>query len=306
MRKERKTQILKFRSNSGYGWGKWAVGLVIGLVIVGLGIQDYRQSMVVGSKSRFSLVVTGESGQVTFLSYDPTERRVFQLTFPDGLSIRSRSVGEYELSSLYKLGSYSGSGGEFVRRKVQGFMRIPVMGYVVVKGKNSGIFGGVLLGNNASNLSKLDALTLLYRGASYTWKTATEDELTRAGVISEADGALVYHPDRLQQYVGDRLFDWGVGVTNVTIAVVNNSGIDGMGSDVADFLSNVGFDVVAVRSGSVEQEQSQLVRVSGDKLDPIVNLLTELMGNTLVTEGETESYRADLVLLVGKDAKELF
>lgn len=283
------------------------------LVLVGWGVQDYRRSQVFGTENRYSLVIAGEGINVTFVSFDPTERRVFALEFPAELSIRSRSVGEYQLSTLYKLGSYSGNGGEFVRRKVQGFMRVPVQGYLIVKYSKLKVQRSLVDGlttlakrNDNTNLSWLDSATLWYRGNAYTWKEATEDELVRAGVITTEEGKLEYHADRLQQYVGERLFDWSIGSTGVTVAVINESGVDGLGTDVADFLTNLGFDVVAVRTGQ-KPVQNTTMKVEQSQADGVASTALEaLLGLPEPEIGELSEYRADIVVLVGEDAKELF
>jgi hypothetical protein len=288
----------------------WIKGLVVGLVILllcGVGLQDYRQSQVVGKESRFSLVLAGTDGTVSFVSFDPVEKRVFILPFPSELHIKSRSVGEYTISSLYKIGEYDESGGEFVRRKVQGFMRVPIPGYLVTShGLRQGLWQGLWGGKERSNLSKLDVLTLLYRSGIYTWKEATEDELVRSGVLEEKDKGYIYRSDRLQQYVGTRLFDWGIGAEGVTMAVVNVSGIDGMGSDMADFLNNLGFDVVSVRTGNGVQEKSRVLAGDLKKYQETTEILQHLLGLRDPEQADIESYRAEIVIEVGTDGQALF
>ena len=161
-------------------------------------------------------------------------------------------------------------------------------------------------GRNKSNLSRLDALTLLSRINIYTWKEATQDELIRAGVLTQTDGIMRFHPERLQEYVGSRLFDWQVGVAGLTVAVVNNSGIDGLGGDIADFLTNLGFDVVAVRSGTEQKEVSRVVTSDSKKYRREVDYLQNLFGWPEAEEADTQDYRAEIVVYVGVDAVKLF
>jgi len=303
---------------------KLVVWAVLILVALGWGVKDYRTSQVFGTDKRYSLIITGESGETTLVSFDPTEKRILSLSYPSELLVKSRSVGEYQLGSLYKLGEYEREGGEFARRKIQGFMRIPMQGYVItqkskVKSQNSEVksqslsrslltksLWGRVGGRNKSNLSRLDALTLLSRINIYTWKEATQDELIRAGVLTQTDGIMRFHPERLQEYVGSRLFDWQVGVAGLTVAVVNNSGIDGLGGDIADFLTNLGFDVVAVRSGTEQKEVSRVVTSDSKKYRREVDYLQNLFGWPEAEEADTQDYRAEIVVYVGVDAVKLF
>ena len=299
---------------SGYQWARWVVASVLILIVAGYVSQDYGRSQVVGKQHRFSLVMSGDSGDVSFISFDPVERRVFALPFPKELTIKSRSVGEYSVGSLYKLGQYDSQGGEFVRRKVQGFMRVPIPGYLVVKSKRSseaalklGLWGAFWQGSEVSNLSTLDAFVLFYQAGSFTWKEASPDELARAGVLENKEGGgYLYRSDRLQQYVGTRLFDWGIGASGVTIAIVNVSGIDGMGSDMADFINNLGFDVVSVRTGSEVADHSRVLVGDLKKYQETTDILQNLLGLAAPEVTDVQSYRSELVVEVGKDAQELF
>src|SRR3989339_1287244 len=102
-----------------------ALGLVIALTIILLPKE---------SKYRYSLVVYTEQGGVGFVSIDPVERAVYLVSWPSNLEIKSRSVGSYQVGKLAELGSYEGQAGEFVRRKVQGFMKVPVGAYLFLPG----------------------------------------------------------------------------------------------------------------------------------------------------------------------------
>jgi hypothetical protein len=287
----------------GYGWTKWVMAGVIVLILGGMGGKEWRTNQVVGHADyRFNMALIGD--EVTFVSFDPVEKSVLSLKFPNDLAIRSRTSGEYTISSLYKLGSYKGQGGRFVRQKIQGFMRVPIPGYLVGKSLKGSLFS-VVLGTTDTSLSKFDGVLLLYRSATYGHRAVDEDELVRAGVIADN----TYHPERLQEYVGSRLFDWGVGAKAATVAIVNASGENGLGSDMADFLSNLGLDVVIVRSVNttdvLETSEWQVDNEEdGQELSYIFQNLFEFPDPRVEKIGE--EYRAKVLIKVGKDAKELF
>lgn len=301
---------------------KWIYALIVGLavsIVIGMLVIEYRSSQLVGNlQYRFNMAVIVPEVGVTFISYDPAESSILALPFPTSLAINSRTSGEYSISSLYKLGSYKGNGGKFARQKIQGFMRVPVPGYLVLNKKSTNpksqlIRGllGVLLSPKAidSSLSRFDAAILLGRTSRYSWREVGEEELVRAAVIEKKDSGLLYHPERLQEYVGGKLFDWGIGASGVTVAIINSSGVNGLGSDIADFLSNLGFDVVMVRSVSdkeiLEKSQWQV----GDQADAteLGYIFENLFGfDKPKLELVTGEYRSRVLVKVGRDAIDLF
>jgi len=294
-------------------WAKWVITGVFVLIVAGIGVGEWRSSQVVGhSQYRFNMALIVPDYGVSFVSIDPAEKAILALPFPTSLAIRSRSLGEYSIASLYKLGSYQGQGGKFVRQKIQGFMRVPVPGYLVSGRKELKIKSNLRLtllstifGRTESSLSKFDAMLLFYRVGRYRWREVGEDELVRSGVIDDS----IYHPERLQEYVGTRLFDWGIGSSGVTVAIINASGENGLGSDMADFLSNLGMDVVMVRSasGADNLEKSEWQVESLDVEQELGYIFQNLFGfDRAKIEDVGSEYRARVLIRVGSDAKELF
>lgn len=300
---------------SGITWVKWALVGLVCLVISGLMIKEYQRSQMAGhSQYRFNMAMIVPDSGITFISFDPAEKSVLVIPFPTNLAINSRSKGEYSISSLYKLGSYRDLGGMFARQKIQGFMRVPVPGYMVVaneKGKVKsqlvrGLLGAAFLPKRTdSSLSRFDAIMLFFRASRYGYREVPEEELVRAGVIDES----VYHPERLNEYVGSRLFDWGIGAEGVTVAIVNASGENGLGSDMADFLTNLGMDVVMVRSASREEvlEVTEWQVSDDDSALKLGYIFQNLFGfKNPKVENITDEYRSKVLIRVGKDARELF
>jgi len=257
------------------------------------------------SQYRFNIAVINPGIGVSFVSVDPTEKTILTIPFPTNLTINSRSKGEYSISSLYKLGSYKGSGGMFARRKIQGFMRVPIPGFIVTsKSLKIGLLG-VIFGHTETSLSRFDAMLLLYRVTRYRRREISGNELVRAGVIEGNS----YHSERLQEYVGTRLFDWEIGATGLTVAIINASGENGLGSDLADFLSNLGLDVVMVRSINVDESLNKSSwQVSDDKsAKELSYIFQNLFGfDQPKVENIPVEYRASVLIKVGKDVKDLF
>jgi len=285
----------------------WVLAIVGVMIVIGLGIREWGRNQLVGHANyRFNLAVIKPSQGVSFVSFDPVEKQIITIPFPTELAITTRSNGEYGISSLYKLGSYNGNGGGmFARQKIQGFMRVPVPGYVVSERSLSRELFMSIFRKGESNLSRFDAGLLFARSLRYRGRVIDEKELFRAGVIEDNK----YKAKRLQEYIGSRLFDWGIGGESVSVAIVNASGENGLGSDLAEFLSNLGLDVVMVRS--VESDRQLEVSswqvsssLEADKLDYIFQNLFQL--DTPKIEAIPAEYRANVLVMVGKDAKELF
>ena len=290
--------------------------VVFGVVVAALfifGVREISNSQILGQNYRYSMVLAGSEGEVEFVSYDPEQKQVIVIPWPKELSITSRSVGSYLVGDLYKLGSYDNKPGEFVRQKVQGYMKTPIMSYVQVKGElgslQSALVGLIVRGARVSEISRLDSLILLSRSMSYDKRIVEKKELARAGVILESEEQYQYQEGRLQQFLGKRIFDWGVVEEELSVAVVNNSQLTGLATDVASFFGNAGLDVVAVRSGAGEEEETRIMISSelGEKQrERVAKMLITWFGFQEVEEGNTSEFRSDIVVKLGRDAEELF
>lgn len=288
-------------------WAKYLLLSIMGIVLLGIVFRSVKNSQLVGHTNyRFNMAVIDEEKGVSFVSFDPVERSVLTIPFPKDLVIESRSSGEYSIASLYKLGSYNGEGGKFARQKIQGFMRVPVPGYLVGQGGITKLLLATVIGRTESSLSPIDALRLLTWYGQFRHKVVTAEELSRASVIDENK----YRSERFQEYIGTRLFDWGIGGKEITVAIVNASGENGLGNDLADFLHNLGMDIVMVRSVNKSDdylEKTTWQTVDKENISDLSYIFENLFDMGLANvEIVSEEYRASVLIKVGKDAKNLF
>lgn len=293
----------------------WGILVALALMILGgLLVQEYRRSLIVGyASSRFNLVMVDPEEGLTFVSIDPVEKTLVSLAFAKDAVMKSRENGEYDIGALYKLGTYQGNGGMFARQKVQGLMRVPIPAYIRVHRQKNvrtdlrrALWGSWKEGS--TNLSLLDRW-VVWRRSYYRYRAIESEELEREGVISTTGGRMTFQEERLRQYVGSRFFDWNLGGAGVTVAVVNASGKDGLGSDVADFLNNLGMDVVMVRTAEGDQvtEQSSWQVGSQNEQQELEYVFERLLQLQPANINEVPAeYRARVLLTVGKDAEELF
>lgn len=291
-------------------------GFIIGIILIisaSLIYKSYHDARIINSPYRFNIVTSHDTGGVAFLSFDPQEHQVFVLEYPDNLEIRSRSVGTYRMDSLYTLGTYDGSSGTFLRRKIQGFMRVPIEGFLYINDSQLPIRQSVVWSLITSafgipkdrSFNRLDSLVLLMRSWRYEWRLVGTDELQRAGALNLVNNVYTYNHERLKQYLESRIFDWAVGAHEATVAIVNASDEVGLGRDVAEFMTNIGFDIVSVKSNDEMREKTS-VTYQTPKEEEVLTLLSRLFGWSYVEEGDTSSYRAQYVIFLGRDALDLF
>ncbi len=292
----------------------WGVGIaLVTILMVSTFVREYRRSIIVGRGIRSNLVIANQSGEVAIVSFDPSEKRITEFTLSD-VAIQSRSVGEYKLSQLYKLGSYEGKAGEFVRRKVQGFLRLPLTDYLLVSrmgltGTRGALLAQIFQGGR-SNMSRLDAASLYLATWRMSYRGVPFDTLIKEGAFVKTEKGYEVNNNRLQQFVGSKLFDWAVGAEGVTVAVINNTQVEGLGNDVAKFLTNVGMDVVSVRSGSGDPATVTTILLSKKEnevtaTDQVLHLIFGSKAEYRYSQN-LEEYRSDVVVNVGKDVGEMF
>jgi hypothetical protein len=248
------------------------------------------------------------------VSFDPSEGRVTQLEIAD-IEFRSRSVGQYQMSQLYALGGYESAGGEFVRNKLQGFLRVPLLDYLLVEKLDKTNIRLALVKQlvglaEASELSTLDLANLLFWSFSFDWQVVPFETMVKVGAVELVEGKYQVNDLRLRQFVGERLFDWLVGEESWTVSIMNESGKDGLGGDIAAFLTNVGMDVIAVRSGSEVGREKTIVRLSESKAvkSASMRVLELIMPTSASFEYEQDlgEFRSEVVIILGSDMQYLF
>jgi hypothetical protein len=293
------------------------LAILIVLVVTGSLYRTIRRSQIIGNPYRYNLILAADQAQAIFVSFDPEEKQIFAVSYPADLEISSRSVGTYKISNLYKLGTFDGSPVTFVRRKIQGFMRVPITGFLeeyhpaqITSAQTETMVSlkrNILSHDNISNLSRFDSLILYLRGRQYDWHVSGEDELIRANVIEKKNDNYVAHQERLKPYLGAKVFDWALGAHRATVAVVNESGEDGLGSEIAELLGNMGFDIVAVKGGQAGTEKTVVEYQSNNaQSKEILGVFRDLLGWDRVRQTATDEYRAQYVIRIGSDAVTLF
>lgn len=85
---------------------------------------------------------------------------------------------------------------------------------------------------------------------------------------------------------------------NASIAVVNGSGVSGLGNRVAEYLSHIGLDVISVTSASQMQEKSSIVYAG--KEGYTVKRLMRIFA--IPVQQSNAPMLSDITVIIGKDA----
>jgi len=299
------------------------MGVVMILALFGMSLRAYGQRVWKGDGRITIALKTGQSSStssgVYVVSFLESEKAVSVVSFPAGIQVdTSGGHGSWKIESLYPLGELNGKGGELLRRSLSEFLGVPIQGWIVDEKTDPAlnreevirdlqqILGKSLFTPKITNLSLWDGsrllLTLLFTNTSVgDWvdlsqtKILTQRHLPDGSQSFSADPALV---DRLSQqlFSQPQLIDEAL-----SIAVVNATDHQGLGTRAARLIANSGGEIVGVSDRKQMSEETTII-VSGKK--NLTSYSADFLSNQFladhVSQGETSGERADLVLVVGE------
>lgn len=265
------------------------IGLILALVGFNRLWQKARLSLWDG-KSNLGVVEGGgeDSRLKIFL---PSELSRLELIIPGNVMVwLSRDLGEYQLKSVFDLGDLDeGHGGKLLTRTVQETMGVEVKGYDF---------------KEKTNLSWWDRWRLQwFRLKNNQVKVVSLKDL---GVLEEEslnDGRQVYRLNQglMDEWLNQNLFDEKIVEENLSIALVNNSGVEGVAKTVSRLVSNLGGEVRLLRNGDIIEKSRILVGKPADRKFKTVKVLSQALGIEEVVVGDVEEYRAQMVIFIALD-----
>ena len=286
---------------------EWVLSLLGLGVVAGWLVYEMATAKLGWQKRRINLLFIGKGKDGVVVSVDQIGMKVDSLDFPQDSLLKSKSKGYYQVGKLMALAEYEPRPMSFVVAKFQGFLKIPIQAYCRVRkevelGEKVGL--GWVWRCRETNLNFLDKLRLSYLLHKYSLDSKTESDWWRLGIL--VGDKKEYDSLRLEEYMKDRFFDWLVAKEGLEIAVVDESGHD-LGEDLATLLENLGIHVVMVKTKDQVRPRSEL-RVSRRELlkSWSVAAVKESLKVDKVAVGRVDEYRADLVILVGRDLLSLF
>jgi len=246
-------------------------------------------------RANFGVVEAEEAG-FKLKIYLPSEPARLEMVIPENVMVwMSRDLGEYQLKSVFELGELDqGNGGKLLTRTVQEMMGVGVKGFKV---------------KDRTNLSWWDEWRLLWFKLKNSQLKAVN--LKELGVLEEKslnDGGKIYRLNEglMDEWLNQNLFDWKIVEEDLSIALVNASGVEGVAKTVSRLVSNLGGEVRLLRNGDVSEKSRILVGKQEDKKLRTVKVLSGVLGIKEVVVGEVEDFRTQMVIFIAKDYTEVY
>ncbi|MBI2010554.1 MAG: LytR C-terminal domain-containing protein [Candidatus Chisholmbacteria bacterium] len=300
------------------GLGGFLLLLAIGVAAIG-GVEAWRSKL--SGDGRFTIVITSPS--MAIFSYQPQTAEGVLLKIPDAFMLAaSHGYGKWRVVAVAGLDTQEGFSGKLVRDSATRTFGVVVDGQLKATraleiGEREDLRSLVLsalwqkfTGGVETNLSLWD-LVRLTRILSTTRidriKAVSLDEVTRLLAVAEPDGGVVYTLDEgaLADLSRQWFTDENVAKENVTVIVVNEAQVAGLGTTIARVLSIAGVNVVAVENGEGVREKSGVYAHGKLKKSKSLAVIKKLMPEIEALDlGEGE--RGDIILRLGKDVGKRF
>ncbi|HKY74375.1 MAG TPA: LytR C-terminal domain-containing protein [Patescibacteria group bacterium] len=288
-----------------------------------------RQSQWNGSSQRSFLIVQGKVGNtirsLTVVTVRGKEKSVVILAIPDSMMIETLyNYGPYKASSLVGLSKLEKQPYTFLTRTLSFQLGIDVRDVIVV---NAVVLGSpqslrsllvqTLFLRTESSLSYIDRYRLwAFLGTLRKDQVSTVDLLS-SNVLKKSDssisGEVVFHPDivKFDTLVSQVFANTELQKEGTTVAVVNTTSESRLATRVARALGNMGVDVVNIAQQPSALDESKLYvrdkQARHSLVEDTVATLFQLSEKHIeISQQKTLEYRADVVVLLGKDAAYLF
>jgi len=245
-------------------------------------------------KSTFSVVFL-EKDEAMIISYQPEEKRWLELKLPLNTLVKVPfGYGEYQLKNVYDLGELDRKGGELLRRTMQETMGLWIQGWVIKEEDRD------------TNLSWLDQWRLwLVKKWRTDKKIEYELEFESAFIkekLNDNTDVFKIEQGRLDELINQEFFDSEIIGERLTIAIVNNTEVDDVARIAGRLASNLGGEVVWLGNGEEDLENSKIIIANEDfKKSAISYVLSRALGISEIAVGEVIDYRADIVVMLGRD-----
>ncbi|AKM79150.1 MAG: hypothetical protein UX85_C0003G0053 [Candidatus Beckwithbacteria bacterium GW2011_GWB1_47_15] len=236
-------------------------------------------------------VVESQGEQLWLKSFFPEENRWLELKLPGNTLVEvPGGFGQYQLRSVYKLGELDGRGGQLLARSVQDLLAVPVDGWRV-EGK--------------TNLSWWDRLRLWWQGNlnGSRKKEINLGQLASFQPLELKDGSRIYRVSQIlvDDLVNREYFDDRLAEENLTVAILNGSGVTGMAKTVSRLAANLGAEVVSIKNYQSIGTSMLVVAETGVVESRTYQRLSQALGIAKVEIRPGNEFRADLAVVVGED-----
>lgn len=282
--------------------------------------------------SQTSINVLFKSSQISIVSFDPKEKRVVILKIPnDAYMDLPKGFGSWRVGSIFDLGQGEDPpiGSKLLKESISRLLGLPVDGVLIVKeGKDLGSFDEILetwakspsapysfllkigfASKIESDLTPLELLSLFKDISGVRVDKVISLDLERSNITKSkllADSSRVLGIDivNLDLFIRENMAPSEVVKEQKTVALFNATPHSGLAGEAARVVTNLGGDVIIIRSFSrnlprsvvVSKEESSTTKRLSQFFAPDCLREECLLEDELIKSG-----RADINIVLGED-----
>jgi hypothetical protein len=288
-------------------------------MLCGFLVREWQQSSWIGIEPYRMVWVSQENGQVeqvVLISYIPEFQTVIMYQLPSDVYVPTRDHGIYRVGALATLGKITGKGEALFAEAMERTFGVHVDDVfeareVIGPDTLGSLVRGELLRSVASDANTFDLLRLWWQlrqviQADVKWIPLGDQNVYYTS--TDVDGSRrreVYTPllDDIQYRTippAHTLF------FQSQVVVVNGAGKGGLATALGRVLTAEGFDLIRVENADSPMEKTRIL-YTPDLIEPDKTLLhlSQITGIEERIQTNTDSYRADVVVLLGSDATKL-
>jgi len=267
-----------------------------------------------------------QTDKIRVFSYQPQTEVLNILTIDNKIHLPvARGFGDYPISSISFLGEQEGiGGGELLKLSLQGFLAVPVDGYIVQKQKaeeNSQdqsleeanllpLFYCLLKNRCQTNFTAKDLVVIGLNFSRLKVSQIKTFDFKQTGVVRAEvlpDQSKILKPDqaKIDQLSVKFFADSQVLEEGVTVSLYNSTSKSGLAQEVGRLVRNLGAEVI--NTGNVGEEISQsVIYYKNEKIKESYTLarLVEVFALRKIEEDQEQDVEIKFVL--GEDIKSFF
>jgi hypothetical protein len=289
--------------------------IVIGVVLLALLsiklIIVFKNSLWDGTE-RINFVVSAEN--TTLVSFEPSEKNLTFLEIPNNTLMEvPHGYGEYQLGAISRLGDLE-KRKNLMSETLQENLALPVVGFIQDSGGQENkdnsrnnlkdILMEGLINKNQTNLSGWDIIRLWWQIRSVKETDVLIFNLEKRDLLTTktlADRTKVFSLDTptFDLKMQNLLPILSLKKDNLTIEILNSTGVPGLADKTARILNNIGTRVVSTGNMETEIQKSLLKGNKNLKSTKTAGIVKKLFNCDW--QDTDESGRADLTLIIGHD-----
>lgn len=282
-------------------------------------------------KKEFNLNLLIRSGNISLLSFNPTDESLTFLSLPDKLYINTPyGFGKWQLGSIYELGQSSKIGGEMLlNRSISDYLGLPVDGFISFDrsfdDKSSkeildyltkaplNIFG--IFSKLKTNLSLWELINLKFSLSNIRFDKITTIDLEKRKLLLEEnlpDGTSVFVSEtgRLDG-ISDKFIDPKIRSEGMTIALYNATEHPLIAQNAARLIENIGGNVIIVSNADKTSDKTYVLGEKSNTVKRMIQIFDSVCvnidcGKISPSDLGLFSSRAQVNIILGEDYYQKF